>query len=154
MLSGWNDINLVWLLHCGVSHYGVFSYKPFLTIDFIVKSHRFNPNQYINRTYENREVIHNRINELVSDGLGYKRIHKVLVREKFDIGKSPSCMFSMIKKLEKRERILNQKTIIELGKIEVKVFPRTIWKLITTTYYSTNSPSFHSPTYFSPFDNV
>jgi hypothetical protein len=27
----------------------------------------------------------------------------------------------MIKKLEKRERILNQKTIVELGKIEVRL---------------------------------
>ncbi len=85
-------------------------------------SHKFNPNQYIHRSYKSREPIHNRINELVSDGLGYRRIHKVLTDEKFDIGKSPTCVFSMIKKLKKRERILNQKTTIELGKIEIKVF--------------------------------
>ena len=58
----------------------------------------------------------------MNKGLGYKQIHTILVKEGFNIGKSPSCVFSMIKKLKKRERILNQKTILKLGKIEVKVF--------------------------------
>ena len=109
-------------LYGGVSHYGVFSYKPYLTINFIVKSHRFNPNQYINRTYENREVIHNRINELVSDGLGYRRIHKVLSNEKFEIGKSPTCVDTMMKKMKKRDLILNQKTITQLDEIDIRLF--------------------------------
>ena len=58
----------------------------------------------------------------MNKGLNYKQIHTILVKEGFDIGKSPSCVFSMIKKLKKREQILNQKTTIEFGKIEVKVF--------------------------------
>ena len=40
-------------------------------------------------------------------GLNYKQIHTILIKEGFDIGTSPSCVFSMIKKLKKRERILN-----------------------------------------------
>ena len=82
----------------------------------------FNPNQYINRSYENREPIHNRINELESDGLGYRRIHKVLTDEKFDIGKSPTCVHTMMKKMKKRDLILNQKTTTQLDKIDIRLF--------------------------------
>tara|TARA_Y100000768_G_scaffold354596_1_gene307681 strand:+ start:345 stop:620 length:276 start_codon:yes stop_codon:yes gene_type:complete len=90
-------------------------------INFKVVSHKFSPTPYFN-DLSCRESIHNKIKELTSKGLNYKQIHTILVKEDFDIGKSPSCVFSMIKKLEKREKILSQKTIIELGKIEVKVF--------------------------------
>ena len=45
----------------------------------------------------------------MNEGLGYKRIHKVLVKEGFEIGKSPNCVNSMIKKRLKREEFLNQK---------------------------------------------
>ena len=110
------------LLNGGVVNGGGFTYKPFLTIDFIVISHMFNPNQYINRSYENREPIHNRINELESDGLGYRRIHKVLTDEKFDIGKSPTCVHTMMKKMKKRDLILNQKTTTQLDKIDIRLF--------------------------------
>ena len=57
----------------------------------------------------------------MNKGLGYKQIHTILVKEGFDIGKSHSCVYSMIKNLKKREKILSQKTIVELGKIEVKL---------------------------------
>ena len=109
-------------LNGGVVNNGVFSYKPYLTISFIVVSHKFNPNQYINRSYENRQPIHNRINELESDGLGYRRIHKVLTDEKFDIGKSPTCVHTMMKKMKKRDLILNQKTTTQLDKIDIRLF--------------------------------
>ena len=39
----------------------------------------------------------------MNKGLNYKQIHTILVKEGFDIGKSPSCVYSMIKKLEKRD---------------------------------------------------
>ena len=45
----------------------------------------------------------------MNEGLGYKRIHKVLVKEGFEVGKSPNCVNSMIKKRLKREKFLNQK---------------------------------------------
>jgi len=46
-------------------------------------------------------------------GLRYKRIHKVLVKEGFEVGKSPNCVNSMIKKRLKREEFLNQKDDVE-----------------------------------------
>ena len=93
---------------------------PYLVVYIKVITHKFSPSPYYTHKH-NRKSIHDRIKELRSDGLGYRRIHKVLVREKFDIGKSPSCVYSMIKKLEKRESILSQKTTVELSKIEVKL---------------------------------
>ena len=42
----------------------------------------------------------------MDEGLGYKRIHKVLVKEGFEVGKSPNCVNSMIKKRLKREEFL------------------------------------------------
>jgi len=42
----------------------------------------------------------------MNEGLGYKRIHKVLVKEGFEVGKSPNCVNSMIKKRLKREEVL------------------------------------------------
>ena len=97
----------------------LFSYLPYITVSVIVKSHLFSPNLYSNRFYKDREPIHNRINELRSDGLGYKRIHKVLVSEKFKIGKSPTTVDSMIRKMDRRDRILNQKTEIEIVKVDI-----------------------------------
>ena len=85
-----------------------------------IVSHKFSPSPYFTHKYD-RKSIHKRINELRSDGLGYKRIHKVLVSEKFKIGKSPTTVDSMIKKMDRRDRILNQKDVVELGKIEVEL---------------------------------
>ena len=49
----------------------------------------------------------------MDEGLGYKRIHKVLVKEGFKVGKSPNCVNSMIKKRLKREEFLNRKDFCE-----------------------------------------
>ena len=93
-------------------------------INFKVVSHKFCPTPYFN-DISDRKSIHKKIKQLMNKGLNYKKIHTILVKEGFDIGKSPSCVYSMIKKLEKRERILSQETTVELSKVEVKLL-RTI----------------------------
>ena len=98
---------------------GVF-FKPYLTITLKVVSHKFSHTPYFN-DIKDKKSIHNKIKRLYDKGLGYRKIHTILVKEGFDIGKSPSCVFLMIKKLEKRDKILSQKTIVELGKVEIKV---------------------------------
>ena len=95
-------------------------FKPYLVITLKVISHKFSHTPYFN-DIKDRKSIHNKIKELSDKGLGYKKIHSILIKEGFDIGKSPSCVYSMINKLEKRDKILSQKTIVELGKIEVKL---------------------------------
>ena len=41
----------------------------------------------------------------MNEGLEYKRIFKVLVKEGFEVGKSPNCVNSMIKKRLKRDMV-------------------------------------------------
>ena len=60
----------------------------------------------------------------MKEGMGYKRIHKVLVKEGFEVGKSPNCVNSMIKKRLKREEFINQKDIIEYKKFRIMVMKR------------------------------
>jgi len=55
----------------------------------------------------------------MDEGLGYKKIHRVLVKEGFEVGKSPNCVNSMIKKRLKREEFLNQKDNIEYKEFKI-----------------------------------
>ena len=55
----------------------------------------------------------------MKEGLGYKRIHKVLVKEGFEVGISPNCVNSMIKKRLKREEFLNQKDDVKYKEFQI-----------------------------------
>ena len=83
-----------------------------------IVSHKFSPSPYFTHNYD-RKSIHSRINELRSEGLGYRKIHKVLVSEKFNIGKSPTTVDHMIRKMDRRDRILNQKDVVEIVKVDI-----------------------------------
>ena len=96
---------------------------PYLVVYVNVITHKFSPSPYFTHKH-NRKSIHKRINELRSDGLRYRRIHKVLVREKFKIGKSPTTVDSMIKKMDRRDRILNQKDVVEIVKVDIEFLKR------------------------------
>jgi len=96
---------------------GVF-FKPYLVITLKVVSHKFSHTPYFN-DYSKRIPIHNRIKELSKQGLGYRKIHRVLVKEKWKIGKSPTCVDTMIKKMDRRDRILNQKDVVEIVKVDI-----------------------------------
>ena len=91
---------------------------PFLTFIIEITTNKFNPSSYW-KDYKHRIPIHNRIKELMNEGLGYKRIHKVLVKEGFEVGKSPNCVNSMIKKRLKREEFLNQKDLCEYKEFKI-----------------------------------
>ena len=93
---------------------------PYLIVYVNIVSHKFSPSPYFTHKHH-RKSIHSRINDLRSEGLGYKIIHKVLVREKFKIGKSPTTVDSMIKKMDRRDRILNQKDVVEIVKVDIEV---------------------------------
>ena len=74
------------------------------------------------RDYSDRESIHNRINKFYSKGIDYRKIHRILIKEGFKIGRSPSCVNSMIEKMEERKRILSQRTEIRIGKVDIEVY--------------------------------
>ena len=86
-----------------------------------VVSHKFSHTPYFN-DIKDRKSIHNKIKGLTDKGLGYRKIHSILIKEGFDIGKSPSCVHTMMKKMKKRDLILNQKTITQLDKIDIRLF--------------------------------
>ena len=104
------------LFHCcGVPIVG---WVFFLTFKLEITTNKFNPSPYW-KDYKHRIPIHNRIKELMNEGLGYKRIHKVLVKEGFEVGKSPNCVNSMIKKRLKREEFLNQNDKVEYKEFKI-----------------------------------
>ena len=90
---------------------------PYLVVYVEIVSHKFSPSPYFN-DYSKRIPIHNRIKELSKQGLGYRKIHRVLVKEKWKIGKSPTCVDTMIRKMKKREKFLNQETTVEIENVE------------------------------------
>ena len=106
------------LIHCETILCG--GWFPFLTFIIEITTNKFNPSPYY-KNYKHRIPIHNRIKELMNEGLGYKRIHKVLVKEGFEVGKSPNCVNSMIKKRLKREEFLNQKDLCEYKEFKIMV---------------------------------
>ena len=85
-----------------------------------IVSHKFSPSPYFTHKHD-RKSIHNRVNKLRSEGLGYRKIHKVLVSEKFNIGKSPTTVDHMIRKMDRRDRILNQKDVVEIVKVDIEL---------------------------------
>ena len=93
-------------------------HSRYLIVEYIVVSHKFSHTLYFN-DYSKRIPIHNRIKELSKQGLGYRKIHRVLVKEKWKIGKSPTCVDTMIRKMKKRENFLNQETTVEIDNVEV-----------------------------------
>ena len=94
-------------------------YQPYLVVYVQIISHKFSPSPYFTHKH-NRKSIHDRIKDLRTSGYGYRKIHKVLVRENFKIGKSPTTVDSMIKKMDRRERILNQKVLVEIVKVDIE----------------------------------
>ena len=95
-------------------------HSTYLIVEYIIVSHKFSHTLYFN-DYSKRIPIHNRIKELSKQGLGYRKIHRVLVKEKWKIGKSPTCVDTMIRKMKKREKFLNQEVVIKLGDISIQV---------------------------------
>ena len=92
----------------------------YLVVYVQVISHKFSPSPYYTHKHH-RKSIHDRIKDLRTSGYGYRKIHKVLVREKFEIGKSPTTVDHMIKKMDRRERILNQKDVVKIVKVDIEV---------------------------------
>ena len=106
------------LFHCNtMDNVGYCSY---LVVYVQIVSHKFSPSPYFN-DYSKRIPIHNRIKELSKQGLGYRKIHRVLVKEKWKIGKSPTCVDTMIRKMNRRDRILNQKDVVEIVKVDIEL---------------------------------
>ncbi len=93
---------------------------PFLVYDFYSETHFLVPSQYHIPLSEDRQKLHKEIFNLHKQGIGYRRIHRILVKKGFKIGKSPSKIDSIIKKRTKREQFLNQPVIEEYRNFDIE----------------------------------
>ena len=59
---------------------------------------------------------------LHNKGWGYTKIHRHLIENGFEIGKSKTTVDSIIKKIKKREKFLSQLIIDEIENIFVRFF--------------------------------
>ena len=94
-------------------------WKPYLTFDFVLTTHQFNPTPFF-REYQDRKIVRDKVWELHNKGWGYTKIHHYLVENNFKIGKNRTTTYSMIKKRMKREKVLNQ-PIVEKGFKDFKI---------------------------------
>ena len=78
---------------------------PHLTFTFTITTTKFSVHQY-RRTYSERKEVRNKVWELHNKGWGYTKIHKYLINNGYEIGKSRTTVDGMIKKMKKREYIL------------------------------------------------
>ena len=60
--------------------------------------------------------------ELHNKGWGYTKIHRYLVKNGFEIGKSRTTVDSIIKKIKKREEFLSQTIIDGIENIFIRFF--------------------------------
>ena len=93
--------------------------KTFLHTTVRVKSQKL----YKQPSYSQyQEYLYRLCRTLKDEGLGYRRIHKVLVDEGWDVGTSPTCVHTMIKKMNKRDFILSQPTTTRFENIGIQIF--------------------------------
>ena len=93
---------------------------PFLVYDFYSETHFLVPSQYHIPLSEDKQKLHTEIINLHKQGIDYRRIHRILVKKGFKIGKSPSTIDSIIKKRTKREQFLNQPVIEEYRNFDIE----------------------------------
>ena len=78
------------------------------------------PSQYHNPLSEDKQKLHKEIMKLHNKGLGYKRIHKKLIKNGVKVAKSPNTIDFMIRKMLKRNAFLNQPIIDIYRKFEIQ----------------------------------
>ena len=82
-------------------------WKPYLVFEYVITTHKFNPTNY-SKDISHRENLHKEIMKLHNKGWGYTKIHRHLMENGFQIGKSRTTVDSIIKKIKKRNQFLNQ----------------------------------------------
>ena len=110
-------------LNCGgVSSVGSDDITPHLIFDYVITSHQFNPTSYFTKQLsDNRIKTQNKVRELHNQGLGYTKIHRYLRENGYEVGKSRTCVDSMIKKMNKRNQFFSQPILDGIGNFRVKM---------------------------------
>ena len=92
---------------------------PFLVFDFYVSLNKFSPSQYFSKDISHRKELHDTIWELHLKGWGYTKIHLYLIKNDFEIGKSRTTVYHILKKLKKRKKVLSQYEVGEYRNFEL-----------------------------------
>ena len=95
-------------------------WKPFLCFDYIITTHEFHSTNYRKPLSKDRLHLHNEIMRLHKKGWGYTKIHRHLLQNGFEIGKSRTTVDKILKKMKKREEFLSQTIISEIENFRVK----------------------------------
>ena len=95
-------------------------WKPFLCFDRKITTNQFHSTNYRKPLSKDRICLHKEIMRLHNKGWGYTKIHRHLVNNGFEIGKSRTIVDSIIKKIKKREEFLSQTIISEIENFRVK----------------------------------
>jgi hypothetical protein len=117
-----NDINLCFLLYGKTILYVRWDrWKPFLCFDNTITTNQFHTSIYRKPLSKDRIRLHKEIMKLHDKGWGYTKIHRYLVKNGFEIGKSRTTVDSIIKKIKKREKFLSQPIIDGIGNFRVEM---------------------------------
>ena len=92
---------------------------PHLVFEYTITTHEFYSSSYFKPLTKKQTKLHNEIMRLHNKGWGYTKIHRYLIKNGFEIGKSRTTVDSIIKKIKKREKFLSQPIIDGIGNFRV-----------------------------------
>ena len=96
-------------------------WKPFLCFDYIITTNQFHTTNYRKPLSKDRLHLHNEIMRLHKKGWGYTKIHRHLLQNGFEIGKSRTTVDKILKKMKKREEFLSNNKKGRFGSFRVEV---------------------------------
>ena len=124
------------LLYCDTLIYGGCNkWKPFLCFNYIITTHQFHSTNYRKPLSKDRIRLHKEIIRLHNKGWGYTKIHRHLLKNGFEIGKSRTTVDSIIKKIKKKDKFLSQPILDGLGNFRVEM-EEVLWKINLFNYSS------------------
>ena len=86
-------------------------WKPFLCFDYRITTNQFHTTNYKKPLSRDTIRLHEEIMKLHNKGWGYTKIHRHLIKNEFEIGRSRTTVDSIIKKIKRREEFLSQPII-------------------------------------------
>ena len=93
--------------------------KPYLVFDYYISSNKFSVSQYYSKDISQRKELHDMIWEFHLQGWGCTKIHQYLLKNDFEIGKSRTSVYHILKKLKKRKQVLEQSEVGEYRNFEL-----------------------------------
>ena len=97
---------------------------PHLVFEYTITTHQFYSSGYYKPLTKKQTKLHNEIMTLHNKGWGYTKIHRHLIKNGFEIGKSRTTVDSIIKKIKKREEFLSQPFIDGIGNFRIKMLEK------------------------------